>query len=164
MNLSLWPGHGPMRVGVTFTPATSSSWRGPDSCFDGRSPACTRSSPNFASKFILAKDSWGEQKGRDFRSLVLHPHRHLEPPPVGLQLLCERTHRTTKPETGNTSLTTAVVTYRCTQVNEQPPTNRSRRVPSRWVGQPTTLTPLPSKVQVASSKRTRQKPHLVVTR
>ncbi len=48
---------------TSVTPTTSSSWREPDSCYDGRSPACTRSSPNFTYRFIPTKDSSDGQKG-----------------------------------------------------------------------------------------------------
>ena len=48
---------------TSVTPTTSSSWREPDSYFDGRSRACTRSSPTFGYRFIPTKDSLDGQKG-----------------------------------------------------------------------------------------------------
>jgi len=98
------------------------------------------------------------ERGCDFLGFVLHPHRHLEPSPTIRSPLAPvvhqrpwpprgptstRNHQHTKPDTGNTSSITAVLTYRCTQVNEHPPTKRSHRAPPRRVGQRTTPTHLP---------------------
>jgi len=49
-------------------------------------------------------------------------------------LATSRTHQQMKPGTGNTSSITAVLTYRCTQVNEHPPANHPHRAPPPRVG------------------------------